>query len=438
MKPRKLLLISYYFPPCGGAAVQRWLRFLPFLVDAGYEVHVLAPKDGDFPYTDESLVAKIPKEVWMHHTSAPKIGKWWQLFGGKEAKLPHGDLSVDKKTSLLERLLLWVRLNLIFPDLRVFWLPTAIPKACQLHRIYGFDLVISTGPPHSSHLIGLHLKRKFKKIKWIADWRDPWSEIYYLKLQKPLPHARFIQRYLQNKVLKSADLNLLISRYLMERLPDANKLLLRNGYDLQAVEVAKQAAQKQANTFLISYVGQFTMGQDISFLLDVLEAVMDENDVKIRFIGSNVSAELSERIQAMDNDKFELLPFMPHQQALKHMAASNVLLLLINRYEGYQGMLTTKLFEYLGVGVPILALGPRGGEAEELIQAHQAGAAFDADQVSQARDWLRWQHQLHQSGNLASEAKDSSSLSSLEQSKILLNALSNLLNDPEKSECEEE
>ena len=427
MKQRKLLLISYYFPPCGGAAVQRWLRFLPFLVDAGYEVHVLAPKDGDFPFTDESLLSKIPKEVRVHHTAAPKIGRWWQLFGGKEAKLPHGDLSVDKKTSLLKRVLLWVRLNLIFPDLRVFWLPTAIPKACQLHREHVFDLIISTGPPHSSHLIGLYLKRHFRKLKWIADWRDPWSEIYYLKLQKPLPHARFIQRHLQNKVLKNAELNLLISKHLMRQLPEGNKMLLRNGYDLRAVESAKQAAQKRDDIFLISYVGQFTMGQDVGLLMDVLQAVMDKEDVRIRFIGSNVSAELSEDIQALGRDRFELLPFMPHQQALEHMAASNVLILLINRYEGHQGMLTTKLFEYLGVGVPILALGPRGGEAEELIQMHQAGAAFDSDQVYQAREWLSRQYQLYKSGKPSVGAQDSNSLSSNEQSKILLNTLSNLL-----------
>ena len=138
--------------------MQRWLRFLPFLVDAGYEVQVLVPKDGDFPYRDESLMAKIPQEVRVHYTPAPKLGRWWRIFGGKNAKLPHGDLSIDKETSLLKRLLLWLRLNLIFPDLRVFWLPTAIPKACQLHREHGFDLIISTGPPHSSHLIGLHLK----------------------------------------------------------------------------------------------------------------------------------------------------------------------------------------------------------------------------------------------------------------------------------------
>jgi len=434
MKRHKLLLISYYFPPCGGAAVQRWLRFLPFLVSAGYEVHVLAPKDGDFPHRDESLLTKIPPEVSVHHTSAPKMGRWLQFFGGKETKLPHGDLSVDKKTSLLKRVLLWVRLNLIFPDLRVFWLPAAIPKACQLHREQGFDLVISTGPPHSSHLIGLRLKKRFKKIKWVADWRDPWSEIYYLKLQKPLPHARYIQRHLQNNVLQKADLNLLISRHLLEQLPPANKLLLRNGYDHEEIEAAKQAVKKQEAAFVISYVGQFTMGQDVDFLMDVLQSVMDKEDVKVRFIGSNVSAELSERIQAAGKDKFELLPFMPHQQALEQMAASNVLLLLINRYEGYQGMLTTKLFEYLGVGVPILALGPRGGEAEELIQTHQAGAAFDRDQADQAKEWLNQQYQLHKSGHPVEAAKDTADLSSIRQSQILLNALSSLLPDSNKSE----
>ena len=152
----------------------------------------------------------------------------------------------------------------------------------------------------------------------MADWRDPWSEIYYLKLQKPLPHARHIQRYLQNKVLKTAELNLLISKHLMQQLPDANKLLLRNGFDLNEIEAAKRAAKRQDDAFVISYVGQFTMGQDVDFLMDVLQSVMDKDDVKVRFIGSNVSAELSERARKTAKDKLSCLPFMPHHEATWH------------------------------------------------------------------------------------------------------------------------
>lgn len=406
--------------------MQRWLRFLPFLVDAGYEVHVLAPQDGDFPHIDESLLKRIPKEVCVHRCSAPKVGSFWQFLFGKAVKLPHGDLSLDANSSFMARILLWLRLNFIFPDLRVFWLPRAIPKAKQLLREHGFKLVISTGPPHSSHLIGLHLKKHFKKIQWVADWRDPWSDIYYLKLEKPLFYARYMQRYLQNKVVKTADLNLLISQHLLQQLPDGNKLLLRNGFDGKSIDKAKKAAKAQKDVFIISYVGQVTMGQDIELLLKILQPISEKKDVKIRFIGSKVSAELLKRFVSILKGSFELIPFMPHQQALNLMAASDLLILLINRYEGHQGMLTTKLFEYLGMGVPILALGPQGGEAQDLIQSYQAGKLFDQDQAPQAITWLNEQYQHFERGTSSTQKHDLSSLSSSHQSQLLIQALSKL------------
>lgn len=403
--------------------MQRWLRFLPYLVESGYEVHVLSPQDGDFPVRDESLLLRVPKQVRIHHTRTPKSSIWWKMLLGKNAKLPHGNLTLSPKDGFLKKLLLWLRLNFIFPDLRVFWLPHARAEALKLHKAHSFDIIISTGPPHSAHLLPLWLKKRFPKLFWVADWRDPWSQIYYLQLQKPMLHARYIQRYLQNKVCRRADLNLVISQHLLEQLPKSNKLLLRNGFDAEQINNAKAQARVSENSFVISYVGQITMGQELIPLLSVLEVLADKSKLKIRFIGSNLSDEIIEQIPPKLKDRFEVLAFLPHEKALQEMASSRLLLLLINRYEGHQGMLTTKLYEYLGMGVKILAFGPRAGEAEELIHKYQAGACFDVDEIANAQKWLIKQYQRFEAGEKHLPLSEIRELSSEIQAEILIQAL---------------
>lgn len=154
----RLLLITYYFPPCGGSTVQRWLKWLPILVEQGFEVTVLTTKDGDYPVYDESLLAEIPPEVTVIRTKTFKFEKIWKIFTGNKRPIPYGNISKNKEQNLINRILIWIRLNLIIPDIRKFWNPSALKKAIDYLRITPVDYVITTGPPHSTHLIGLKLK----------------------------------------------------------------------------------------------------------------------------------------------------------------------------------------------------------------------------------------------------------------------------------------
>ena len=177
----KILLLSYYFPPCGGAAVQRWLRFSRALVKQGHSLTVITTEDGDYPYMDESLLAKLPPKLKVLRSRPLGFGRLWSILGQKH--LPYGSLRTEIRDSFITKLLYWLRLNLIVPDLRIGWNPSAYKLAEKELKADRYDYVISTGPPHSTHLIGLKLKRRYG-IQWRTDFRDPMSDIYYLKLSQ--------------------------------------------------------------------------------------------------------------------------------------------------------------------------------------------------------------------------------------------------------------
>ncbi|HRQ68571.1 MAG TPA: glycosyl transferase, partial [Candidatus Syntrophosphaera sp.] len=156
----RILLISYYFPPCGGAAVQRWHKWLPVLVESGIEVTVLTTASGDYPVLDPSLEQEIPPQVKVLRSGAPSTAKLWKALFGKRSSVPYGDLSTNAKTGFLRKALIWARLNLIIPDARKFWNPSALKTATAFLKTNLVDAVITTGPPHSTHLIGLELKKR--------------------------------------------------------------------------------------------------------------------------------------------------------------------------------------------------------------------------------------------------------------------------------------
>lgn len=418
MKDKAILLISYYFPPCGGAPVQRWHRFLPHLMEAGIKPVILTTDGGDYPYLDATLLDELPPELEIVRTHAPAVSRIWKLIFGQKAELPHGSLDTSNQESGMKRLLIWLRLNLIIPDLRVFWLPSALKKAKRLIREYGIKTVVTTGPPHSTHLIGLRLKKTLK-IRWLADWRDPWSEVYYLQQNPPSWLSRQIHKFLERRVCQTADTNIVISRLLLDTLPKGNKILIRNGYDATAIAKAKAEAVLDTR-FTISYVGQITAGQDLRLLCQILMPFRRYQDFRMRFIGARLSIEQQQLFSEQLSPIFEILPFLPHQEALREMSRSQILVLLINRYPGAQGMLTTKLYEYLGTGIPILCIGPKGGEAEELISHYHAGLCVDHHELLIAQNWIAELYRDFCDGKAIVNERDTSELCSFAQVKSLI------------------
>lgn len=376
---KKLLLISYYFPPCGGAGVQRWLRILKYLPAEGWEISVLTTKDGDYPIIDKSLTEKIPSEVKVIRVKTPIFGNLYKKVTKDKEGIPYGSLISHKDDSFLKRLLYWIRINLIIPDARIVWNKYAVKEAEKLIKKQNYNLVVTTSPPHSSQLIGLKLKRKCN-IKWVTDFRDPWADIFYLKLAKQNKISYLINRYLEGKVIAKADLNLIVSHHINQELPAGNKVTFTNSYDPQDFPLSLKV---KSDKFRIKYIGKVTQGQDINSVISALNRSPEIYDqIEFTFVGTYLENPF--------NTKFPLIikNFLPHDQAVKEMINSDLLILLINDYPQNKGMLTTKLFEYLGSQVPIICIGPRDGDAKEIIQECKAGTCVNYHDIQAVKQTI--------------------------------------------------
>ncbi len=375
----KILLISYYFPPCGGAPVQRWLRFIPPLVARGHQITVITSKNGDYPFEDPQLCEKIPPAVKVIRVPALGMTRIWKLLSGKNSQMPYG--SIPQQAGLVSKILIWLRLNLIIPDLRVFWNPAAYRAALRELRVAPYDTLITTGPPHSSHLLGLKLSRTLR-IKWCADFRDPFSQIHYLQLSPPSKTTLAIHRYMERKILAQSDLCTVVSAAIADALPEGSKIVIHNGYNPQDFVALKH---RPAGYFRIKYVGQLTAGQNVG-LISAFCSLMTR-DYTLSLIGTQLGEKQRAELESACAERLRIAAFKPHKGALEEMVNSDLLLLIINDYEGNSGVLTTKLFEYLAARTPILCFCPADSAAAQVIRECKAGNSFAYGQIPEAVKW---------------------------------------------------
>lgn len=376
----RILLITYYFPPCGGAPVQRWLRFLPQLIQRGFDVSVLCSENGDYPFLDDALLKDIPPEVKVIRAKAPGLQKHWGRVFGKGKSIPYG--RIPTSGSLISRILVLIRLNLIVPDLRVFWNPSARRAAHRELAQVPYDLIITSGPPHSSHLMGIKLRKKYG-VKWYADFRDPWTGIHYLKLSPPWKAAMWLHKKMEAKVLRETDGALVVSEDIANNLPRGKKHVILNGFNPKDFSGLHY---RQDTSFRIKYVGQLTAGQDpgiISGLCKVLK-----RDFSISLIGTRLDPEEEMALRACCGKALEIKAFMSHKEALREMVEADLLILLVNDYEGNSGMLTTKLFEYLASRTPILCFSPPSSAAARILKAIDNSKVFSYQDIGGAALWV--------------------------------------------------
>ncbi|HNX00454.1 MAG TPA: hypothetical protein PKK33_03700, partial [Candidatus Cloacimonadota bacterium] len=392
---KKFLLLTYYFAPCGGAGVQRWLRLLKYLPQYGWLPTVITTEDGDYPVRDESLLTQIPEQVKVIRTKTPSFGSLFKSILGKNEKIPYGSLQTSTRDSLTKRLMYWVRLNLVLPDARVVWNRSCHKAALKELMSDKYECIVTTGPPQSTHLVGLKLQ-KANRMKWITDFRDPWTKIYYLELAEQNQAVQVLNRRMEKKVVGNADLNLVISQYISDSLPDGRKKVLMNGFDPEDFKAIKFRKKK---LFRIKYVGKLTEGQDIHKFLKIIAqwtSVLQNMQVELSFIGT--FDEVPVDIQAYGL-KIQNIPFVHHGDALHEMVNAEMLLLIINEYEGNEGMLTTKLFEYIGSRSPILCIGPKLGEAAKLVTRFKAGAVCDYEDSKAIEYALQYYYKQWQEGD---------------------------------------
>jgi glycosyltransferase involved in cell wall biosynthesis len=374
---KKVLVITYYWPPSGGAGVQRWLKFVKYLPQFDVEPIVLTinPRFAAYPVLDETLCLEVPSNTRVFTTQATDYFKWYRKFTGNK-ELPTGGIGPSHNRSFKHKLMAFVRGNLMLPDPRKGWNSFAYNKAVKLIQEFNIDTVITTSPPHSTQLIGLQLKKQLN-IRWIADLRDPWTDIYYYKQFYHTPLAKWIDKNYERKVVEHADEIITVSAdlariYTSKTTKDISEKLhvIPNGYDESDFETSQHQTDVEPN---ITYTGTLADEYPLHGFIAALQALGTE--IKLRFVGK-ISAQQQEFL-AQSLCKTEYIAHVPHSQSIKFLQQANILLLVIPQVENNKGIITGKFFEYLASGKPILAIGPTDGDLAELIKETRCGEIFD-------------------------------------------------------------
>lgn len=377
---KKILIISYYFPPAGGPGVQRWLKFVKYLPDFGIQPIVYIPENPTYPIVDENLVEEISdKAIIIKH----KIFEPYQiasfLSSKKTKKISSGIIPNTKRQTFLERFLLWIRGNLFIPDARVFWVKPSVKHLEKYIIDNQIDTIITTGPPHSLHLIGLELKRKLN-IKWFADFRDPWTTIGYHKALKLSKYAARKHQDMEREVLNTADSIIVTSKTtktefeLITRKPIT---VITNGFDTENIE-----KQELDNKFSLAHIGSFLSERNPKILWESLSELLNEipnfeNHLQIKLIGA-VSESVLKTITDFGLKNYILnLGYLSHKEAVIHQRKSQVLLLIEINSPETKSIIPGKLFEYMVSNRPIIAIGPKNSDFSEIITTTNTGIFFE-------------------------------------------------------------
>jgi Glycosyltransferase len=378
----RILIITYYWPPSGGAGVQRWLKFSKYLPQFGWEPVILTvdPEFASYPAIDHSLEQDIPAGIKVYRTRATD---WFRIYG--KSKVPSAGFAKNSDSTIRGKISRFIRGNFFIPDPRKGWNKFAFGKACEIIEKEDIRNVITTSPPHSTQLVGLKLKEKFPGIKWIADLRDPWTDIYYYSKFYPSLFSRKLDHYYEKSVLEKSDKVITVGKTLKNSFSLKNKInenkitVITNGFDESDYTGVTSI---RPDKLIITYVGTISESYPVTGLIGALKDLHEKKvDFTIRIIG-----DLSQNIRNLITSEIpascvEFTSYLDHSHAVQSIINSSVVVLIIPDHKSNKGILTGKLFEYLASGVPVLCLGPADGDAAEIIDRAKAGATFGYDDI---------------------------------------------------------
>lgn len=402
-KPKKLLIITYYSPPAGGPGVQRWLKFVKYLPDFNVQPIVYIPENPTYPIVDEGLQSEVSdKAIILKH----KIFEPYQFasfFSKKKTqKISSGIIPNQKKQSFLERMLLWVRGNIFIPDARFLWVKPSVKYLKQYIQENNIDAIVTSGPPHSLHLIGLQLKKELN-LKWFADFRDPWTTIGYHKALKLSAYAEKKHKALESEVLNAADTIIVTSKTTkteFQAITSKPIEVITNGYDVE--KITKQTLDEK---FTLAHIGSFLSERNPRILWKALKELVKENtdfrkDFQLKLMGA-VSQEVLDTISEFKLTDYVLnLGYVSHREAVEHQRKSQVLLLIEINSEETKSIIPGKLFEYMVSERPIIALGPEDSDFAEIITSTNTGVFFTYDEKERLKELLLKYYQEYQNKNL--------------------------------------
>jgi glycosyltransferase involved in cell wall biosynthesis len=385
----KVLIITYYWPPSGGAGVQRWLKLTKYLPEYDITPVVLSvrPEQATYPVIDPSLEEEISPGLKVYKTPSREIYALYKFLNRKK-NVPYGGFANQTTKGILKKINIWIRGNFFIPDPRKGWNKFAVKKGLEIINQENIAAIITTSPPHSTQLIGLLLK-KWTGLPWIADFRDPWTDIYYYKDLMPSRFAHKKNLALEKEVIEKADRVILVSKDTRDlflkksdRLDPGHFHVIPNGYDEEDFIAVKPS---EAQKFIITYTGTLTEKYGIGSLFQALRNMISDGqtNILIRLVG-RVSPEVHRMASDLGIENYvEFIDYVPHSKSIEYLIHSTALLIAIPESGKDEVIIPGKIFEYLAARKPILLLGPPRGATANIIRKCRSGESFrPADHAS--------------------------------------------------------
>lgn len=388
---KKVLIVTYYWPPAGGAGVQRILKFAKYLSEFGWTPIILTIANGDYPWIDKSLNNDITSNITVYKTPGFSLHNLHKIFNRRKNTIAPYAFTESGESNFREKLSIWIKFNIV-PDSRIGWYFPAISEAKKILKKEKIDLVFSTSPPQTAHFVAKKISKKLK-IPLVTDFRDPWTDVFWLQNSKRLKIVNRIDRILEKKVMKNASAVTTVSPGLAKifRAKTHNPVhIITNGFD--EPYFAKKS-YKRSNKFRITYTGSLSKEQTLQPFCEVVNLAIqngkiEKNRLRIQLFG-NFPGFVSNLMNEMNLGKnIEMQPFMAAGHVIEHIFQSELLLLIIPDTKQNEGILTSKIFDYIGSKRPILCFGPPESDAAKLLNETKSGEIFDYKQIDEAADFL--------------------------------------------------
>lgn len=408
----KVLIVAYYWPPAGGPGVQRWLKFVKYLPEFGVEPWIIVPKNAFYPLLDEALVKDVPSECKVIPVPISEPNQWLtKFFSKKVTNISSGMIPSAQKQSMMQKIALWVRGNFFIPDARKGWIAPVLKEVDKLMQAHKFEAFITTGPPHSLHLIGLKFQQKKPDLRWIADFRDPWTTIGY---HQALYLSEFAQKkhlQLEEKVLQKASEIIVTSETTKKEFLAKTKQpihVLTNGYEIASF-TSDELKKYENKQFTISYIGSWLTNRNPIILWEVLQELIQEQETFAKNfllqIAGKVSEDIVETIKEYGlHNHIRFFGYVSHHEARAIQATSKLLLLIEIDSPETKCIIPGKLFEYLSSQKPIIALGPEGSDVHSILEETKGGNYFYYSQKQALKNQiLYWFKKYQKNENIANE-----------------------------------
>lgn len=425
---KRVLIITYYWPPAGGPGVQRWLNFVKYLKDFDIEPVVYTPENPNYPIVDPDLLKVVPEGVEVLKQPIREPYRLAKVFSKKKTQQISMGIISEKNPSSLEKMMLYVRGNYFIPDARVGWVKPSVAFLKDHLTDNTFDAIITTGPPHSLHLIGLRLK-KILSVKWIADFRDPWTTIHYHKSLRLSRSSEAKHKKLEAEVLRNADRIIVTSNSTggeFSEITDSPITVITNGY-----EVTEAIIPKPDKEFTLAHIGSLLSERNPEILWQVLNELCNENEKFQNLLSINLAGvvgdDVMQSLKEYDlEDKVKLIGYVSHSEAKQLQHNAQVLLLLEMDKPETRAIIPGKLFEYLIAKRPVIALGPEGSDIQEILEETNAGCFFTTSDKQAVKEQLLQYFNAYELGTLQVQSKGIDRYSRYELTRSLSKVINGL------------